>query len=460
MSLMAKGKIAGGVGSYAMDTETDSCDVLVIGGGPAGSTISALLAEEGWRVVLLEKDRHPRFHIGESLLPMNLPILERLGVLEDVRRIGVVKHAAEFISEHHAGRLQAFRFDKARDRRYPYAFEVRRSEFDHLLLKNSAARGVAVREGVRVRAVDFRPGRPSVVRAVDAAGRSADWSARFVVDASGRDTLLARQLGWKRKNRKHNSAAIYGHFEQVVRRSGRDEGNISIYWFEHGWFWMIPLQNGTMSVGAVCWPDYLRTRSVSLTEFFWQTVQLCPGVLERMQAARPVGDVRATGNFSYRSRRLYREGCLLVGDSGAFIDPVFSSGVYLAMHGACLGAEAIDGALRNPRAAARLMRRHERTVRRGLRTLSWFIYRFTSPALRQMFMNPTDRFGLEPAVISMLAGDVFSRRSIRQPLFLFKLFYYQFSLSQWRHAWSAYRQRRAGIGQTFRQETVLTDPDR
>jgi flavin-dependent dehydrogenase len=454
--LHLSGVLSGGV---LERVEANTCDVLIVGGGPAGSTIGTLLASMGWKVTLLEKGHHPRFHIGESLLPMNLPILERLGVLEEVRKIGIVKHAAEFVSSRYEGRLQPFRFSRALNCDYPHAFEVRRSEFDLLLIRNCASKGVQVHEGTRVRDVEFQDDGSSSVLAVDDDGVQYSWQARFVVDASGRDTLLARKFGWKEKSRKHNSAAIFGHFDNVVRWSGEDEGNISIYWFDHGWFWMIPLRDGAMSVGAVCWPDYLKTRSCNLEEFFWQTVKLCPGVSDRMKAAELSGEVRATGNYSYRSRHLYRKGCLLVGDSGAFIDPVFSSGVYLAMQGACLGADVVDSALRKPETARTLMRRYERTMRRGLGTMSWFIHRFTSPAFHHMFMNPTNRFRLEQAVISMLAGDVFSRTPIRLPLLIFKMFYYQFSIMQLPGVWQAYRRRHKAIKTVFSQETVLTDVD-
>ncbi len=438
---------------------TRSCHVLVVGGGPAGSTIATLLAEKGWRVTLLEKEHHPRFHIGESLLPMNLPILERLGVLEQVRRIGIVKQAAEFVSDRYRERPQVFRFSKAMNNQYPYAFQVRRSEFDHLLLRNSTAKGVDVHEGVRVHDVDFQDDGSSIVHATGSDGVAREWRAGFVVDASGRETLVSRKMGWKQKSDKHNSAAVFGHFDNVVRRSGEDEGNISIYWFKHGWFWMIPLRDGTMSVGAVCWPEYLKTRRTSLADFLAQTIKSCPGVSERMQDARPKGDVHATGNFSYRSKHLYRKGCLLVGDSGAFIDPVFSSGVFLAMNAACLGAAAVDGTLRNPGAEPALMRQYEKTVHRGLRCMSWFIYRFTSPVLHRMFMHPSNRFRMEQAVISMLSGDVFSTSPVRYSLVMFKAFYYLFALTEWRHVLSAWRFRRKGMQQTFLQETLLKDLD-
>jgi len=436
-----------------------TCDVLVIGGGPAGSTISALLAEQGWRVTLLEKAIHPRFHIGESLLPMNLPILERLGVLEEVRRIGIIKHAAEFISDRYNDRQQSFRFSNALNNQYPYAFEVRRSEFDHVLLRNSAAKGVDVREGVQVHDVDFLDAGPVTVRASGGDGIPGVWQASYVVDASGRDTLISRKMGWKKKNGKHNSAAVFGHFDHVERRCGEDEGNISIYWFEHGWFWMIPLRDGTMSVGAVCWPEYLKTRRTALAGFLEQTIALCPGVSGRMQEARLQGQVQATGNFSYTSKHLYSKGCLLVGDSGGFIDPVFSSGVFLAMNAASLGAAAIDGALRNPSAEAALMKQYQKTVQRGLRTMSWFIYRFTSPVLHRMFMHPSNKFRMEQAVISMLSGDVFSRSAVGYSLAMFKCCYYLFVLTEWRHVLSSWRFRRRGMKPLFVPETLLEDLD-
>ena len=171
------------------------CDVLVIGGGPAGSTISSLLAEKGWHVVLLEKDRHPRFHIGESLLPMNMPILERLGVLEQVREIGIVKPGIEMCSDSHPAASQTYYFEKAMDLRYPYAFEVRRSEFDHLLLRNAEAKGARVREAVKVTAVEGFAEGAGCVMARDEEGRQHSWRARFLIDASGRSAFMATRHG-------------------------------------------------------------------------------------------------------------------------------------------------------------------------------------------------------------------------------------------------------------------------
>ncbi len=435
----------------------DCCDVLVIGGGPAGTTAATLLHQKGWRVVLLEKDFHPRFHIGESLLPMNLPILARLGVLERVREIGMVKYAAEFGAAAAGGPVQAFSFAEAMDKAHPYAFQVRRSQFDEILFRNCGEHGVSVHEGVKVRNVTFGADGVHRVDAVDADGRARSWQARFVVDASGRDTFLARRHGTKQKNGKHQSAAIFGHFDGVVRNPGSDEGNISIYWFEHGWFWMIPLRDGAMSVGAVCWPEYLKTRRTSPEEFLWQTIRLCPAVAERMCAATLNGPARATGNYSYTSSRMWGPGYILVGDAFAFVDPVFSTGVYLGMNSAMLGSEAVDAWLRDPATATKVFPAFERQVRHGVRTVSWFIYRFTTPAMRELFQAPRNTLRIREAVISLLAGDIFRNTPIGVPLGVFKTVYYGTALARLPRTWASLRQRRNNVAVVFDGGTTAQD---
>ena len=416
------------------------CDVLVIGGGPGGSTISAFLAQKGWKVVLLEKEHHPRFHIGESLLPLNLPLLERLGVLDQVDQIGLVKPGAEFNYEGYQPAV--YYFANAMDKSYPSAYEVRRSEFDNLLLRNSAAKGTEVREGVKVTEIEFRRGSTSLVRAVDEHGRAQCWETRFVVDASGRDTFLANRFNIKSRNPVHSSSAVFGHFKGAVRRPGRDEGNISVYWFDHGWYWMIPLRDGAMSVGAVCWTYYMKTRKVSVDQFLLDTIALCPMMAERLKDAKLMAPALATGNFSYRATRMTGDGYIMVGDAYAFIDPVFSSGVFLAMNSGELGAEVVDEALRNGDVSARSLQRYERTVKHGLKTFSWFIYRITTPALRKMFMSPRPAFRLEQAILSLLAADIFGKTPIRGPLLVFKVIYYVTSIFNWRESLTAWLKRK------------------
>ncbi len=404
------------------------CQVVVIGGGPAGSTVASRLAQKGRDVVLLEKARHPRFHIGESLLPMNMPLFEELGVAEAIAAIGIPKHGAEFTIPEAPDAPRTYYFERALNDDTPAsACEVRRSEFDHLLLENSARLGVRVLEEVTVFDValaDPAKGGTQQVTARDASGNTLEFEADFVVDASGRDTFLARRLDLKARNPEHNSAAIFGHFNNVPRRAGRDAGNISIYWFQHGWIWMIPLRDGAMSVGAVCFPEYLKTRKTKPETFLWDTLKLCPPAFERMQGAELAGPVNATGNFSYRSSQAHGPGYLLVGDAFTFVDPVFSSGVYIAMSGGFRAADAVDRCLEHPARSARYLRAFERDVRRGVRRFSWLIYRFNSPVMRKLFMGPRNTFGMEQAVISLLAGDVYRNTRVQWSLRAFKTVYY------------------------------------
>ncbi|MBK8175212.1 MAG: tryptophan 7-halogenase [Rhodospirillales bacterium] len=434
-----------------------TADVVVIGGGPAGTTLGSLLVEKGWRVVLLEQDYHPRFHIGESLLPMNLPLFERLGVLEQVRQIGVVKNGAEFCPAGSGDRMETIYFKDALKFSPRYAFQVRRSEFDELLFRHCSARGVSAFEGVKVREVTFGGDGRHLVEARNGAGYRLFWHTRFVVDASGRDTFLSRKLGLKKKNPKHHSAALFAHYRSVVRRTGDDEGNISIYWFEHGWFWIIPLRDGLTSVGAVCSPTYLKTRKVEATEFLWQTIQLCPEVRKRLRNAEIVGAAQATGNFSYYSSRIRGNGFLLVGDAFAFVDPVFSTGVFFAMNGASYAADAVDAYLRDPETSEPEFRRFEETVRGGIRTVSWFIYRFTSPPMQKLFMMPRDTFRVKRAIISMLSGDIFGSTPIFWPLALFKLIYFGAWLIEFPRAYAARKVRQRSIRERYADGTLPVD---
>jgi flavin-dependent dehydrogenase len=420
------------------------CDVAVIGGGPAGSTAAALLTERGYQVALFEKTRHPRFHIGESLLPANLRLLERLGVAEQVRAIGMQKWGAEFISPWHgwASRLQ---FAEAWDKSQPYAYQVRRAEFDEILFRNAARKGALALEGCRVREVQFAEegGARLLVRRED--GGEEHWRARFVVDASGRDTFLGNRFKAKQRNPKHNSAAIYAHFHQAQRNQGRCEGDISIFWFAHGWFWFIPLSRGVTSVGAVVWPYYMKSRSKPVNEFLMDTIALCPPLAARLAGAERVSEAEATGNYSYSCDRTHGPGYILLGDAYTFIDPVFSSGVMLAMNSAFTGVEAVDACLRRQAEAPRALAHFDRSVRRGPREFSWFIYRITHPVMRDLFMGPRNILRMKEAVLSVLAGDVFGRVPSRASLLAFKALYYVLLLSNPASAIRAWRQRRENI---------------
>jgi flavin-dependent dehydrogenase len=259
-------------------------------------------------------------------------------------------------------------------------------------------------------------------------GSEHAWQARFVVDASGRDTFLASRLGFKERNREHNSAAIFGHFAGATRLPGRSEGNISIFWFDHGWFWLIPLTGDATSIGAVCWPYYMKTRKTEPRQFLLDTIALCPALAERLRNATLVSPVTATGNYSYSSRRSVGENYILLGDAFAFIDPIFSSGVFLAMHSAFVGADTVEACLDRPERARGAMKAYDASVHRGTAAFTWFIYRGTSPILRYLFLNPSNRLSMQAALLSILAGDIFRGTPVRFGLLAFKTIYYLFSI--------------------------------
>ena len=430
----------------AKDVERQECDVLVIGGGPAGTTVAPFLTEKGYKVVVLEKARHPRFHIGESLLPANLPLFERMGIAEEVKAIGMVKPGAEFVSPHH-DMAQCFEFADAWDKSMPYAYQVKRDEFDTILIRNAEKKGVEVHEGCKAKAVDFLPDNSgAIVRAQHDDGRESEWKARFVVDASGRDTFLANRFQIKHRNPKHNSSAIYGHFAGAKRHDGQAAGNITIFWFEHGWFWFIPMMNDTTSIGMVTWPYYMKTiGDRNIEQFLMDGIAMCPALSERLKEAKLVNKVEATGNFSYVSERNHGQNYMLLGDAYAFIDPVFSSGVLLAMNSGVIGAEAIDTCLREPARAAAALKRFDALMKHGPKEFSWFIYRVTNPIMRDFFMYPKNIFRVKEALLSVLAGDIFGKTPIWRSILMFKVLYYIANIIQPKRAFMGWKRRNFNI---------------
>jgi flavin-dependent dehydrogenase len=342
---------------------------------------------------------------------------------------------------------QSFEFADAWDKSMPHAYQVKRAEFDTILIRNAEKKGVEVHECTKAKSVDFLPDNSgAVIRAERDDGEQFEWKAKFVVDASGRDTFLANRFQIKHRNPKHNSSAIYGHFTGARRNEGQAEGNITIFWFDHGWFWFIPMQGDVTSVGMVTWPYFMKTKgSRSVEQFLRDGIAMCPALADRMKASTLVNEVEATGNFSYVSERNHGENYLLLGDAYAFIDPVFSSGVLLAMNSGVIGAEAIDTCLSKPAEAPAALKRFDELMQHGPKEFSWFIYRVTNPIMRDFFMHPKNIFRVKEALLSVLAGDIFGKTPIWRSIMMFKVLYYIANIIQPRRAFMGWKRRRFNI---------------
>lgn len=335
------------------------CEVVVIGGGPSGATVSTLLAQKGRHVQLFEREHFPRYHIGESLIPETYWVLERLGMLDKLRRSPFVKkYSVQFVNQR--GRLsEPFYFMEHKPHECSQTWQVTRADFDTMMLANAREQGVHAHEGARVLEVLFEGERAVGVRVDLEDGTQHEVRADVVVDASGQSTMLASRLGLREWDPDLKKAALWTYWKGARRDTGRDEGATIVLQTEgkQGWFWYIPLQDDVMSVGVVSAHDYLfKNRDTKDFEtIYFEEVDRCPGVKERLAGATRIAEFRAAKEYSYRSRQAAGDGWVLVGDAFGFLDPLYSSGVLLALKSGQLAADAIDEALaRGDTSAAQL----------------------------------------------------------------------------------------------------------
>ncbi len=340
-----------------MASNTNSIDVVVIGGGPAGSTVSTLIAQHGHRVLLFERERFPRFHIGESLIPETYWVLGRLKMLDKMKNSHFVKkYSVQFVNA--SGKLSApFYFWDNKPHECSQTWQVVRSEFDLMMLRNAAEQGVEVHEATRVLDVIFENGQAAGVRIQKHDGSVEEVKAKVVVDASGQSTLLQNRFKLRRWDPVLNKGAIWTYWEGAFRDTGRDEGATLVIQTpsKQGWFWYIPQHNNMVSVGVVAPFDYLFKGRGGHEATYQEEVERCPAVKERVSVGRRVTGYFATKDYSYRSTQAAGDGWVLIGDAFGFLDPLYSSGVLLALKSGELAADAIvEGLHRSDLSAAQL----------------------------------------------------------------------------------------------------------
>lgn len=380
-------------------------DALIIGGGPGGSSAATFLARAGQKVLVLERERFPRFHIGESLLPYNQIIFQEMGVLPALEAAGLIKKRGAQFHLANGSKALALVFRNGRFTREPEAFQVERATFDHVLLKHARQSGADVREGWTV-SKSSSDADGVTLHARGDGGSSEVFRGAFLIDASGRGNLTGNQERLRIVHPKLKKLAVFGHFSGVRRDEGSKGGDTVIVRLENKWFWIIPLTAEKTSVGCVMDQGEFAASPEDPEAIFHRHWQSSLVLRERLQKARLIGGIQTTTDFSYRNRRLVGNRLLRVGDAAGFMDPIFSAGVYLACYSGKLAAEMVVSSLKAGDDGAARLQAYERRIRRAMRTYWNMVEGFYTTPFMEVFLNPRNRFDLPSAVTAVLAGEL------------------------------------------------------
>lgn len=390
-----------------MTQQTEShYDAIIIGGGPAGSAAGAILAEHGHNVVILERERFPRYHIGESLLPFTFHPLQRLGLIDKMREsVFIKKYSVQFVSP--SGKAsQPFYFFTRYDQDVAQTWQVLRSEFDLLVLNNAREKGATVLEGSPVRELIKDGGRVVGVRA-ERDGRLTEFYAPITIDCSGREAFAAIRNGWRIGDPELHKAAVWTYYRGAKRDEGIDAGGTTVAFVpEKGWFWYIPLHNDVVSVGVVAEGKYLTRGGIKdPREIFQREIGQNKWIEEHLAPGQQFGEYFITGEYSFHSKYCAAEGLLLAGDAYCFLDPVFSSGLMLALKSGVLAGDAVHEAIVARDFSPARFAEYGRYLREGIENMRKLVYAFYDQNFS--FRQLTDKYpDLAGDLTDCLSGDV------------------------------------------------------
>ena len=413
-------------------------DVAIIGGGPAGSVAAALLARAGRRVVVFERDKFPRFHIGESLLPFSMQAFTRLGLHEKFARAGFMEKFGGEMYGACGGDGVKFYFQDGFRSQTDRSYQVTRADFDKVLLDHAAESGAEVREETGVDKIDFsddavsltisrRDELPLVQGRAEARPSENEKEptnqihARYVIDASGRNSILGAKFKLKKNYEHLQKVSVFAHYDGMSRAEGRDGTLTRMVRAIDRWFWVIPLTATRTSVGVVLDGDVLKKSGMSPEDFLQQAIEEQPILMETMRDAERVTPVRTAADFSYRSTRLTGDRWLLAGDAAGFIDPVFSSGVFLAVLGGEQAADVLHEVLDHPGKRRKRFARYERKINQAMDVYLRFVDAWYSKEFIEVFLHPQDMFQIPPAVNAVLGGNVGDSFAIKWRMWIFYL---------------------------------------